>query len=599
MSRCQPLNKLSKAPTSLLFRKQRPGDPQTAHIPFLSDRKLLDPDHPAAKLNRHQLPSFRHENLRVFAIPHGLLELPEFPRQPPFDFPFELWKDRIARTLRDPKLRFREARSPSEIQLASVRLPKYQRAGRIPMPMVMILTKKATSKFKFVRLKIMHRLKSALGLIVVRGATVKDGKVVVDDERAVEMVDKWILRGWTYTFFVPNLELYRLPLPELILLLQQAMSQTFQRGTRLEQEWAYKSLNGRYEGRPVRSKKPAPSPVFNQPHPLGATRFPKIQDKIYGKKDFLGDPENTELPSMEEGFQEADVPRESLRTLARSSQGNKTFSTKTPPREWSSDSPPTTKASTFRNRVPIFDFDDEGPESALDFEVTRRSSPSSSWRVKVKEEDDWEEDSGWSLDSDLDPELESERELPGENAQPAFKLNIPTVPNPVVPTSPTSRPTSSSSLSPITSTPSPPPLDSARESALKNVFHSKPVIENPRKIKKSSGRTGASASSSSRNARLKDRHDREVINRDFRERPADGNAFRGGNSKPTSKGKDMGTGMYDGRSRRDSKFKPKRVQAEFKLTGSEPAFPRTRPKMIDKEGADYGLRKTDYKPITR
>ncbi|KAK7472248.1 hypothetical protein VKT23_000369 [Stygiomarasmius scandens] len=509
MQKCHSLNRLPKAPrvTSLLYRYQRPGDQQTAHIPYLLDRKILDPTHPAAKLNRNRLPAFRNNVLRVHAIPHGLLEFPEFPRQPPFDVPIELWKDRIARTLHDPEFQSNyQTKFPGDVKLAPVHLPKHQKPKRVPMAMVTILTKKATSKFKYVRLKIINRIKATLGLIVVRGAEVKDGKVVVNDEKAVEMMDRWILRGWTYTFFVPSLELYRLPLPELVTLLRKAMSETFEMGTRLEKEWAYRALKEHDQGPQRSTRTQAPSPVFNQPHPLTASRYPKMQDKTYAREGFLGEPlADKNSRKLEDDLHEEQELQELSATSTQKSEK--------PARERSTLYKPVSKLET---------------EDEEHVPKPKGMKLSFSWRDKVKQEDgeDWEEDLDWELDFEEDSGLEPLSAKPSsksasdsdpwwmkESDEPTLKLKIPT-PSTTPPSSPAQR----SFTSPSTRL-------SARESAMKNVFNKKPIIENLTTLKTSKVKAGAP--------------------RKARERPT--------------------------------------VQPEFKLDRDGPKFPRTKPRPDDDE----------------
>ena len=77
----------------------------------------------------------------------------------------------------------------------------HEKEKRLPMSLVVVITKKATSKAKVVRLKIIHRVKAALGLIVARGADVVDGKIVVDDKKALEKMDEWVLRGVCRRFY--------------------------------------------------------------------------------------------------------------------------------------------------------------------------------------------------------------------------------------------------------------------------------------------------------------------------------------------------------------------------------------------------------------
>ncbi|KAH7869493.1 uncharacterized protein C8R40DRAFT_1176643 [Lentinula edodes] len=234
MQRCKELSRLPRAPhfSSLLFRKQSPAS-SSAIQPLQKAATVLDPGHPAAYLPRKILPRFRNSVFSVTATPFGLLEPESIPCQPPFDVSFETWAERISRSLTEPI-----TNGLVGPILAPVCLPKYQKRGRLPMSLVTVVGKKATSKKKVVRLRIINKVKNALNLAVTRVAEVKDGKLVLDEALSRENL---ICRGWTYSVY-PSLEVYRMSFTELIPTVLQALRSIHKQVTELENSWAQKSF---------------------------------------------------------------------------------------------------------------------------------------------------------------------------------------------------------------------------------------------------------------------------------------------------------------------------------------------------------------------
>lgn len=126
-------------------------------------------------------------------------------------------------------------------------------AGRINMSLLKVLGKNV-SRSAVVRKRIGYRVKTALGLIVSRGADVElDTKgrerVVFRQEDAGQ---KWVLQGvfcacclpwytacslaadWTY-YMLPTLELYRMPIQTLIPSLRRALITVNQRARQLDE----------------------------------------------------------------------------------------------------------------------------------------------------------------------------------------------------------------------------------------------------------------------------------------------------------------------------------------------------------------------------
>ncbi|KAJ3879386.1 hypothetical protein F5051DRAFT_502608 [Lentinula edodes] len=255
MQRCKELSRLARAPhfSSLLFRKQSPAS-SSAIQPLQKAATVLDPGHPAAYLPRKILPRFRNSVFSVTATPFGLLEPESIPCQPPFDVSFETWAERISRSLNDPITNGLDGPI-----LAPVRLPKYQKRGRLPMSLVTVVGKKATSKKKVVRLRIINKVKNALNLAVTRVAEVKDGKLVFDEALSRENL---ICRGWTYSVY-PSLEVYRMSFTELIPTVLQALRSIHKQVTELENSWAQKSFENQSHKSSTRNINQH-SPVFSK-----------------------------------------------------------------------------------------------------------------------------------------------------------------------------------------------------------------------------------------------------------------------------------------------------------------------------------------------
>ncbi|KAI0363957.1 hypothetical protein BV20DRAFT_1057592 [Pilatotrama ljubarskyi] len=169
---------------------------------------VLDPTHPALTYSPHDftrafpwraLPGFRFR-----AVPHGLLDHPLQPvPSPPYALNHGLIKDRrsVNMSLLDT--------APKSV------------GGRV------------------VRQNTLRRFKTAISLIVTRGADVdgpEDGekKVVF---RGADPPENWVLPNWTY-IIRPELEAHSMPYSTLIPLLRDVLQLTAATGRRLEREWA-------------------------------------------------------------------------------------------------------------------------------------------------------------------------------------------------------------------------------------------------------------------------------------------------------------------------------------------------------------------------
>ncbi|KAG6896753.1 hypothetical protein C0992_006328 [Termitomyces sp. T32_za158] len=148
------------------------------------------------------------------------------------------------------------------------------RENAIPMSFINATSKKRTSNKKHIRVKIVSRLKIAINLIVSRGANVAqvDGKtkLVMDEEEAAKMSDKWLSPGWTYIFF-PTLEIYRMPYHEMIPLLRTSLRRIYNSTQSFERKWA--------SGAAIQEKVPPT-------HSSGYTRIPVQTGKLNPRKPF-------------------------------------------------------------------------------------------------------------------------------------------------------------------------------------------------------------------------------------------------------------------------------------------------------------------------
>lgn len=209
MQRCRELSKLPKAakPRSVNFRRTTPG----SLTPFFNtDVEAfcgpLDPSHPASRLRQPVLyrtvPTAHANGFILRAVPKAVLHRVPYP-----------WPD--------PPFRPASERGPD--------------ACRINMSLLKVLGKNV-SRSAVVRKRIGYRVKTALGLIVSRGADVElDTKgrerVVFKQEDAGQ---KWVLQDWTY-YMLPTLELYRMPIQTLIPSLRRALITVNQRARQLDE----------------------------------------------------------------------------------------------------------------------------------------------------------------------------------------------------------------------------------------------------------------------------------------------------------------------------------------------------------------------------
>ncbi|KAJ7284113.1 hypothetical protein C8J57DRAFT_753915 [Mycena rebaudengoi] len=229
MLRCPELSKLPKAPriSSLRFRRQTPGSAASfaphGKPPKLSSR--LDPQHPALHSSEKGDGAiwFRTPAFSLAAIPMGVLTKPNHNGTPLPTEPFDSWANRAAR-------------GASTGSIAPMMLLNDPGSNRISVSL-QLASQSTAHRSVHVRVQILRRFKTALSLIAVRAADVKEikGRLrIVFDEKPTE---NWILRGWTYRLSA-NPVLYRMPYPELVQVLRPALRKLWHQGTQVEWKWA-------------------------------------------------------------------------------------------------------------------------------------------------------------------------------------------------------------------------------------------------------------------------------------------------------------------------------------------------------------------------
>jgi len=150
--------------------------------------------------------------------------------------PFDNWNNRVGRTKPVNAL----AKSEGHLQTIAPMILNNFRRDRVSMS-ILGVNKKLTTGKKHIRTTIMNKIKTAVNLIVVRGADtteVKGRPVLVFNQREGEHNQtRWILQGWSYIFF-PTLHIYRMSYHDLIPKLRSALCFIYERGSAMETRWA-------------------------------------------------------------------------------------------------------------------------------------------------------------------------------------------------------------------------------------------------------------------------------------------------------------------------------------------------------------------------
>ena len=252
------------------WRNQTPGSPQSVldnsyyylarnASPSNSDGSstakatLLDPSHPAAKLKPLQLPSWQADGIKIRLVPMALLQKPasQCSGEDPFVRKFVSWAERIQHAKKvgmkvastgdlvgAHNQRIEDCDLFPKSELGNKRLPGYRSvprgalkdlalkklALRIPMSYLTATSKERMGAKRYMRQRITTRIKTALNLIVARGAYVDQSEIQnaadqlkkedeletkhnkplpclkFDNEEASLMGEKWIMQGTVYRY---------------------------------------------------------------------------------------------------------------------------------------------------------------------------------------------------------------------------------------------------------------------------------------------------------------------------------------------------------------------------------------------------------------
>ncbi|KIK96752.1 hypothetical protein PAXRUDRAFT_282150 [Paxillus rubicundulus Ve08.2h10] len=247
MRQCLNLSRLPKAtaPKSLNTRHTTPGYAIPNHI---DRRNLVDRHHPGARLNVRAFPAFTCPAFSVRAMPKATLSRPAF--VPP-----------------DPL-----------VVTHNTRPGKKRKNRTLDISLFFHTMKKMTSKRAVLRKKLRTKMTSAIQLVVTRGADAVDvedrteatarrvdaldlisgltgrrgrEQLPVDSYPRLVMianpmlVDRHlVLKDWTYVI-TPSLKLYRMPLPNLVQAVRQALTFLKLHASRIEASWAREIIPAR------------------------------------------------------------------------------------------------------------------------------------------------------------------------------------------------------------------------------------------------------------------------------------------------------------------------------------------------------------------
>ncbi|OCH88740.1 hypothetical protein OBBRIDRAFT_733872, partial [Obba rivulosa] len=210
MPKCPELSRLPRLhtlPRSLNFKHTTRG----SLSPYLGSplpTRILDPSHPAASIPRNKVlssfPFTRADGFHLRAIPKALLYKPEVPYPDP---PYGPAK-------KDPR--------------------------KVDVSLLKIVAKRSVHKSAVIRTKVSIKFKTAMSLIVTRGAdaeTDKKGRTKLVFRSGDAGKDRWTLEAdWTYLAIL-NLELYRMPYTQLIPDLRRALTLIKTRAEKLNAQW--------------------------------------------------------------------------------------------------------------------------------------------------------------------------------------------------------------------------------------------------------------------------------------------------------------------------------------------------------------------------
>ncbi|TDL23100.1 hypothetical protein BD410DRAFT_189715 [Rickenella mellea] len=300
MKKWLDLSKLPKAPhfKSIKFDRNTPGSAAELCNGTASKTNIVDKTHPLARTAHPKtwartLPTANHKALLIRAFPKALLARPEIPRPDP---PFSL----------RPEPRRIVGKSGEHIE-------QIDKWANVSAQFVIGIK---TARSACVRARIKRRLKTALVLIVTRGAHlaysdgdgVGDKVLMSDDGGTVRGAYSWILRDWTYVF-TPSAEVFRMPYPELVGIMRVGLSNITKRARWLERSWALQDssfipeeeygdllLKGPTEKRPSSSLPPlTPIRLLDT---LSSAAFLRHPLTSHGNTQFTYPPSTADMPIL-------------------------------------------------------------------------------------------------------------------------------------------------------------------------------------------------------------------------------------------------------------------------------------------------------------
>ena len=219
--------------------------------------RFVDTSHPATKLPKSAyktFPNFRNEEIAIRAVPKALLTEAEIPwPDPPYHYgPPLSWSEQSERL-----------RKAKEVNGVDGKVEQ-MKIDSVDMSMACVVGKKGVHKNATVRAKTTRRLKTAVSLVISRGAYTyvnrkgdnpNDIRLAFEDSANTDPY-QWISPGalralflptdvdsrfltasdWTYVF-TPTLSIYRMPYPELVGILRSAFAFMLKKIKRIEAQW--------------------------------------------------------------------------------------------------------------------------------------------------------------------------------------------------------------------------------------------------------------------------------------------------------------------------------------------------------------------------
>ena len=211
---------------------------------------LLDPSHPATKLKPQQLPLWEADGIKIKLVPMALLQKPlsQCSGKDPFARHFVPWAERIQHAKKAgmkvvstelvgaQNQRIEDCDLFPKSELGNKRLPGHRSvprgaikdlvlkklARRIPMSYITATSKERMGQKTHMRRRVTTRIKTALNLIMTRGAYVDQSEIQkeagqlnedesetkqnpfpllkFDNEEASLMGEKWIMQGTLYLY---------------------------------------------------------------------------------------------------------------------------------------------------------------------------------------------------------------------------------------------------------------------------------------------------------------------------------------------------------------------------------------------------------------